>query len=276
MRTLLTALVFQLAAAAALADVIHLADGTVRQGRIVESNDQEVVVDFGAGSVSLVTRIPRAQILRIVEKPSPQESLMSGYVARLAKANQGTADDWVALALWCRDQRVLKEQADEAFRRALALDPENKRAHAALGHVKFNDAWMTPQEVLALLVPNLADLKEEAKAREAAQKQAAEAQAKLLEVTAQLQKLQSQMDDLEKDNREMRRQFALPPVVYPPRVIYRPIIIPPLPPPRPHPPRPRVESGDGPSTESKGMDSDGAGDKSTDGKGGKSKGSGSK
>lgn len=221
------------------ADVIHLTDGTIRHGRIVEENDKEVVVDFGVGSISLVTRIPREKIVRIEKKASPQEALMSGYVGRRAKAERGTADDWFALGVWCRRQRVLKEKALESFRQAILLAPDHRGAHAALGHVKLNERWMTPRQAIAMLAPGFGEVGE-FKAREVeAQRDAEVARTELLEAQAKAKKLEAQVEELERENRALRRRVAVPPPLPPPpRVIYRPIIIyrdRPRPHPRPHP-----------------------------------------
>jgi tetratricopeptide (TPR) repeat protein len=211
--------------ALAAADVLHMADGTIRQGRIIDANPKEVVVDFGAGSVSLVTRIPRSEIVRIEEKASPQEELMEGYLRRRQQAKRGDADDWYALGVWCQRQRVLKQRAREAFERAIALDPDHRPAHAALGHVSLNGRWMTPEQALEALAPGFGDVSE-FKARSLEARKAAQvAEAKLLEAQAQAKKLEAEVEKLEKENRELRRQVATPPPPPRDRIIYRPIII---------------------------------------------------
>ena len=226
MRSITTILCAALLAVQAQADVLHMADGTVRQGRIVSADEKEVVVDFGVGSMSIVTRIPREQIARIEKKASPQETLMSGYVARRARAERGGADGWVALGVWCQQQRVLKTKALEAFRQAVLLDPNHKRARAALGYVKLDDRWMTPQQAMAVLAPGFGDVSEFKARQVAAARDAEVARAEALEAQAKLKKLEAQVDELETQNREMRRRLAVPPPPPPPpRVIYRPFII---------------------------------------------------
>jgi len=226
MRAPLT-VVLTLLASIAAADIIYMADGTRREGRIVQTTDTEVIVDVGLGAMSLQVRIPRADIARIERKQSSNDLLMADYVGRLAKARQGTAHDWHALGAWCTQQRVFKAQARQAYLRAIAIDPDHGPAHAALGHVKLNDAWMTRQQAIALLAPDLAS--GALKARElAAQKQAEEAKAQAIEAQARLAQLEGAIAQLQRDNDALRQRLAIPPPPpdrYRPRVIYRPIII---------------------------------------------------
>ena len=221
------ALCLALVSSLVAADVIHLADGTQREGRIVETTDKEVVVDFGTGAISLVTRIPRSQVVRIEKKASPQEILMGQYVARLAKAVEGGADDWHAFGLWCRQRRVFAREARKAFARAIELDPGHPAAHQALGHIKLNDAWMTRERAVALLAPHL-DPGGAAKAAELeAQKAIEEANTRALEAQREFEKLKATLAQLEKDNDLLRRRLATIPPPLPPRerIIYRPFII---------------------------------------------------
>jgi tetratricopeptide (TPR) repeat protein len=204
-----------------------MADGTTREGRVVEANDKEVVVDFGRGSVSLLVRLPRAEVARIERKATPDTALMDDYVARLGKALNGGAEAWYDLGLWCWEQRCLNDKAREAFERAIAIDSDHAGARAALGHVKLNDAWMPRKEAIRLLAP---ELTETAKMRElAAQKQAEEAKAQALEARKGLEKLKARLAELERENRTLRERVAAPPPpppdYYRPRVVYRPIII---------------------------------------------------
>lgn len=63
------------------------------------------------------------------------------YLGKLKKLDPKSAESEVALALWCRSER-LEEKAVLHARAALALDPENEKAHALLGEVKQNGTWV--------------------------------------------------------------------------------------------------------------------------------------
>ena len=218
-------LVLALGSGLVSADIIHLADGTTRQGRVIEANDKEVVVDFGRGSIQLIARIPRAKVVRIEHKATKQEALMDEYVARLAKAIEGEADDWHALGAWCREQRCLNDKARLAFERAVALDPDHDGARAALGHVKIGHAWMTRERAVAVLAPTLAGDPEAKAEALAAKREAEEATTRLLEARKEAEQLKTRLAKLEDENAELRRRLAVPPPPPRERIIYRPYYI---------------------------------------------------
>jgi hypothetical protein len=58
-----------LASLAFAGDAVHLANGRVLRGTVLEENDQEIVIDLGAGKL----RIPRAQV-RLVERGAAPEA----------------------------------------------------------------------------------------------------------------------------------------------------------------------------------------------------------
>ena len=238
MRSILP-LVLAILPALAAADTIHLADGTKREGRIVETTATEVVVDVGVGNVSLHVRIPRADVVRIEHKATANDRLMADFARRLTAAR--SADDWHALGAWCAEQRVLKEQARAAYERAIAADPDHAGARAALGHVQLNGAWMARKRAVALLAPEL--MEDTAKAREGellAHKEAEQAKAQVAEAHKRVEELEAEVARLQHENEAMRvRLAAPPPPPPPPRVIYRPIIIRRTPPRR----RPTTQGG---------------------------------
>ena len=220
----------------ARADIIHLADGTIREGRVVEANDKEVVLEVGQGGVSLSVRLPRSQVVRIEEKPSGTTAVMAEYVTRLANALKSkSADDWHAFGLWCREQRGFRNKADDAFQRALTLDPDHVPTHLVLGHLRINETWMTREQALQTLFP---DLEQNAKLRELEfEKQLEETRTAALGEQKRANSLEAKIAELRKDIEDLRQRLALPvlpPDYYRPRVIYRPYIIP-APRPRPRP-----------------------------------------
>ncbi|MFW6162548.1 MAG: hypothetical protein ACODAJ_07235 [Planctomycetota bacterium] len=220
-------LVLAILPALAAADVVHLADGTTREGRIVETSETHVVLDVGVGNVSLQVRIPRGDVVRIEHGASTHDKLMADYARRLSRVR--TADDWYALGAWCQDQRVLKEEARGAWQRALALDPDHADTHRALGHVRLNGEWMSRQRAVTLLAPELTDdLAEARQGTLAARRDAEQAQARALEAQKRIEELESDLEEARKQNKTLRARLANPPpprVVERERVIYRPIII---------------------------------------------------
>jgi hypothetical protein len=63
------------------------------------------------------------------------------YYGKLRKLDPKSAESEVALATWCRAQK-LEEKVQLHARAALALDPENEKAHVLLGEVRQNGKWV--------------------------------------------------------------------------------------------------------------------------------------
>jgi len=223
----------------ARADLVHLADGTTREGRVVEANDKEVVLEVGQGGVTLTVRLPRNQVARIEEKAAPGAVVMAEYVARLSEALKSrSADHWLALGLWCRERPGFRDKADEALRRALELDPNHVQTRLLLGHVRVNDAWMSRREAVQAIAP---EIEQNARLRELElQAQLEEARTDALEAEARAKALEAKIAELRKDIEDLRQRLAMPPLpadYYRPRALYRPVIIlPPRGPRGPHKP----------------------------------------
>jgi hypothetical protein len=82
--------------------------------------------DFGASSTLRGRRIYDPSIL---------------YLGKLKKLDVKSASSEVELALWCRSQK-LDDKVELHARAAVALDPENEKAHALLGEVKQSGKWV--------------------------------------------------------------------------------------------------------------------------------------
>jgi len=82
--------------------------------------------DFGGGSSLRGRTITDPQIL---------------YLGKLKALDPASAESEVALATWCRSER-LEELAQAHARAALVLDPESEKAHALLGETKRDGKWV--------------------------------------------------------------------------------------------------------------------------------------
>jgi hypothetical protein len=122
---------------AAGADELYLRSGGHLSGVVVEQRPDAVVIDVGAGRVTL----PAALVLRVVEG-TPSFAIFRDRAARLADAD---VTGWLALAAWARDHDLLT-QARQAFEHVLTVDPGNRVAHRELGHVQLDGRWMTAEE----------------------------------------------------------------------------------------------------------------------------------
>jgi len=136
MRTLVACLLFSLAIPAR-ADEIVLKGGRSLVGEIAERTATSVTVEIGPGRVTF----PLAAIDHVVTGPSA----LGTYRERARRLAAGDAAGWLALGRWAHE-RGLATQANEAFERAVAIDPANAPAQEALGRVRVGDRWMTRDE----------------------------------------------------------------------------------------------------------------------------------
>ncbi|MGE5344467.1 MAG: tetratricopeptide repeat protein, partial [Acidithiobacillales bacterium] len=120
-----------------VADVVYLKGGGKFTGRIVEQTAEKVVVDFGDGTVGL----PMDQVEEIARGPSPLDE----FDARASKLGQQDVDGWRSLAQWA-SMRGLSAQSRAAYKRVLAVAPDDAEAREALGFVKLDGRWVTEEE----------------------------------------------------------------------------------------------------------------------------------
>jgi hypothetical protein len=183
------------------ADDVFLKGAGQISGRIVSRTATSLEVDVGAGTVT----VPLSNVERVVEGRSP----LDDYHDRATRLQPGDREGWRALARWASG-KGLSTQAEQAWKRVLAVAPDDAEANQALGRVKVGNQWMTeaegyrargyvefegdwitPAEHQAILKGREAEQRadeSEARAREAeARAQAAEARAQEAQAAAQAQ-----------------------------------------------------------------------------------------
>ncbi len=130
-----------LTASPALADRVTLASGYHLEGAVTV-REKEVEIRLPSGRIVL----PRSMVKEVVEEETPLEAF--------ERRRAGVADEdiagRIALARWARENG-LGGHSDAEFEAVLARDPENSDAHAALGHVRHGDLWVTAEERNRLL-----------------------------------------------------------------------------------------------------------------------------
>ncbi len=127
------ALCLLVASAAARADVIWLEGGGRVRGEIISETPTQVVVRTATGSTHV---IKRDEIAKIERDRNPEQE----FAERSKRIAEGDAGGWFELGKFA-DSKGLKEKADEAFKKAIAFDPEHAGARAALGHRKHKGRW---------------------------------------------------------------------------------------------------------------------------------------
>ena len=194
--------VIALAAVPLFADEVYLRGGGRMTGEIVEQNEDSVTVDIGGGTLTA----PMSSVVRIEQSVSPLQE----YRTRAANIPQGDAEAWRELARWAQG-RALSSQAWEAYSQVVAILPDDPEANQALGrvlvdgrwlseeeayrsrgYVRFEGAWMTPDERQSIV--------DERRAREQADRRANE---------AEIQAVQAEIDaDRERKAMEFERRTS--------------------------------------------------------------------
>jgi hypothetical protein len=210
MRARAVSLALLLAPSALLADEVVLTNGNRIRGIVVERDAAKVTIAVGPGRVT----IPAARIARIEDGASDLGTFRERARALAASDVQG----WLALGRWARERELLT-QAREAFEQALAADPANAEAHAALDHVFHEGRWTSRDEAFRALgyvewegrwVPPRqrdAELRERAE-RTAAERARAEAAARVREAEARAREAEARARQAEAES--LAAQPSLP------------------------------------------------------------------
>jgi tetratricopeptide (TPR) repeat protein len=128
-------------------------DGIRLKGEIVEETDDYVKLKTKYGDV-MIKKDNVAEIIRPNEpkeeesqpEVAPAKPESNEYVKRFNDAvKSNTPEAFTELGKWCKENG-LNDEADKAYRRAVALDPDFQAARDALGQVKVDDKWMTREE----------------------------------------------------------------------------------------------------------------------------------
>ena len=127
-----------LAAAAAAADEVRLADGRVLEGKILSETATEVRLRLRFGGEMTVAR---SQVKSIEKKDLPEEEIEKRRAALDPKDAEGR---W-ALALDAKARGVRKAW-EELVEEVLRLDPDHAAANESKGRVRHAGRWMTPAE----------------------------------------------------------------------------------------------------------------------------------
>lgn len=130
---LLASALFCLTAAPLQADELRLRDGRVLKGDVEERGD-ELEVQGRYGSIIVAKK-------DVVSWQKQQDTRSDAYKRQLAKLGQGSADERYQLGVWARD-KGLTEEAKQAFRSALSVNPDHLGSRGALGFVQYQGQWL--------------------------------------------------------------------------------------------------------------------------------------
>jgi HEAT repeat protein len=111
-----------------------------------------------------MTQLGAAHSMTASGQPGPQWTMLAGsanslrgqrrsaaprltYLARAQSLREGDAETRYLLARYCR-RHDLSAEAERLLEEVIALEPDHRKAHLMLGHVKSGDRWVTPSELL--------------------------------------------------------------------------------------------------------------------------------
>lgn len=121
----------------ALADEVELTSGKVVEGRVEDLGDSIKVLRSG-GSVTY----PKSMVAKITKKKTVEEL----YEDQSKALRLDDVAGRLRLARWCLEKKIAKEAAAE-FKKVVVLEPENEEARLGAGYRRFNDKWMTEDEI---------------------------------------------------------------------------------------------------------------------------------
>lgn len=130
------------AARSARADILTLDDGTKIEGEIVRQTEDEVEVKIPYGS----TTLPRARVVKIEKKASPQQE----FEAKRAKLDPKDSAGRIDLARWLLEKRFPREKAAELAIEAWRIAPGDEGAIdvlvTKLDYRLEKDVWVDPEK----------------------------------------------------------------------------------------------------------------------------------
>ena len=128
-----------LACGTAYADLVHLKNGKVIEGKTRRENGK-VYITQPNGTII----ISEDRVDFIEPKDTALDIYFQKYKA-IDETKDGAAGEFVKLARWCND-KSMNNQAAECYQKALALDPDNAEAHVGIGQVKVNGVWLNADD----------------------------------------------------------------------------------------------------------------------------------
>jgi hypothetical protein len=132
---------------AAPADILHLTNGGLINGEILETSERGYKVRTVVGTVTVA--------LDAVREIESAPSLFQEYERRQSEAEQTPAAQF-DLAQWC-EQVGLNAERRRHLLRSLELDPDHEPARAALGFVRVGELWVEARTILERAAPRSAE-----------------------------------------------------------------------------------------------------------------------
>jgi hypothetical protein len=136
---LIVAAALAIVAGSASADIVYLVNGGMLEGRVT-MEDGRIVIEQPTGKVYL-----NSSKVDHIEKSRTDMDVYDERFAGLKKNDATTGEDYAQLGIFATEHGM-KARAETAYKKAIAVDPDNATARVALGYVKFQDHWMTADD----------------------------------------------------------------------------------------------------------------------------------
>lgn len=131
------------------ADKIILHNGNELDVKVLEKTEKNVSFEFANGTRTGKMSLPKSSIKKIIYTlETANDTLLKTYENRLSQVNKSSSESWYDFAIWCeRFSSSFSVEAKNAFRKAIKLNPEHKKARLKLGY-RFEDGkWQTEDEI---------------------------------------------------------------------------------------------------------------------------------
>jgi hypothetical protein len=125
----------------ARADVVTTKDGKTYEGKVLSQDGDVVVIDTTFDGKK---EVPKANVSKVDTSVPPLREMFDFRLEQAGTDVKALLD----VADWARAKGFRKE-IEVVWRKVVAVDPKNARAHKALGHVLVGSTWMTPEEKAA-------------------------------------------------------------------------------------------------------------------------------
>jgi len=137
-KIILSAIIAALGISVAAADEIQLTNGRRLTGKVVKKDAGKVVVEVGAGTITLDAKD--------VSSVNPGRTPLDEYQEKWAAVKDSTkASDFMTLAKWAAENKLTR-YLPQLYFRVIAIDADNAEARAALRHEKIGGKWLSFEE----------------------------------------------------------------------------------------------------------------------------------
>lgn len=131
------------------ADKIILKNGNELDVKILKKTATNVSFEFANGTRKGKMSLPKSSIKKIIYTlATANDTLLQNYENKLAQVDKSSSESWYDFGIWCEKfSSSFSVEANNAFRKAIKLNPQHKKARLKLGYRFENGKWQTEDEI---------------------------------------------------------------------------------------------------------------------------------